>query len=131
MVLPSVSTWLWGHPCMSIPSLVGVNPLQTTWFERGTVSGRVALLLRSAEIQPLFGRFVRLELFPITWFATATGWAATRRTTQTMAKSFVWVLSGAGPGTAPNRSLGRCSTVTKIFPKCWEPVKLESNARGL
>ncbi len=66
MVLPSVFTWRWGHPCMSIPSLVGVNPLQTTWFERGTVSGRVALLLRHAEIQPLFGRFVRLELFPIT-----------------------------------------------------------------
>ena len=35
-------------------SLIGVNPLQTTWLERGTVSGRVALLLRSAEIQPLF-----------------------------------------------------------------------------
>ena len=43
-------------------SLIGVNPLQTTWLERGTVSGRVALLLRSAEIQPLFGRFVRLDL---------------------------------------------------------------------
>ena len=28
--------------------------MQTTWLERGTVSGRVALLLRSAEIQPLF-----------------------------------------------------------------------------
>ena len=43
-------------------SLIGVDPLQTTWLERGTVSGRVALLLRSAEIQPLFDRFVRLEL---------------------------------------------------------------------
>ncbi len=28
---------------------VGVNPLQTTWFERGAVSGRVALLPRSRE----------------------------------------------------------------------------------
>ena len=35
--------------------------MQTTWLERGTVSGRVALLLRSAEIQPLFERFVRLQ----------------------------------------------------------------------
>ena len=28
-------------------------------MERGTVSGRVALLLRSAEVKPLFDRFVR------------------------------------------------------------------------
>lgn len=38
-------------------SFIGVNPLQTTWLEHGIVSGRVALLLRSAEIQPAFGRF--------------------------------------------------------------------------
>ena len=38
-------------------SFIGVNPLQTTWLEPGIVSGRVALLLRSAEIQPAFGRF--------------------------------------------------------------------------
>ena len=31
--------------------------MQTTWLERGTVRGRVALLLRSAEIQPLFEDF--------------------------------------------------------------------------
>jgi hypothetical protein len=31
--------------------------LQTTWTEHGIVSGRVALLLRSAEIQPAFDRF--------------------------------------------------------------------------
>jgi hypothetical protein len=37
---------------------VGVNPLQTTWMGRGTVSSRVALLLRSAEVKPLFERFV-------------------------------------------------------------------------
>ena len=30
----------------------GLNPLQTTLMERGTVSGRVALLLRSTEVQP-------------------------------------------------------------------------------
>ena len=28
-------------------------------MERGTVSGRVALLLRSAEVKPLFDRFVQ------------------------------------------------------------------------
>jgi hypothetical protein len=30
--------------------------------ERGIVSGRVALLLRSAEIKPLFSRFVRKNI---------------------------------------------------------------------
>ena len=46
---------------MTIPLVIGVNPLQTTLFERGIVSGRVALLLRSAEIQPVFVRFVSLR----------------------------------------------------------------------
>ena len=39
---------------MTIPIVNGVNPLQTTLLELGIVSGRVALLLRSAEIQPVF-----------------------------------------------------------------------------
>jgi hypothetical protein len=39
---------------MTIPPVIGVNPLQTTLLELGIVSGRVALLLRSAEIQPVF-----------------------------------------------------------------------------
>ena len=43
-------------PCQFQPA-IGVDPLQTTWAERGTVSGRVALLPRSAEIQPPFVRF--------------------------------------------------------------------------
>ena len=43
---------------MIISSVTGVNPLQTTLLELGIVSGRVALLLRSAEIQPVFDRFV-------------------------------------------------------------------------
>ena len=43
---------------MIIPPVTGVNPLQTTLLELGIVSGRVALLLRSAEIQPVFDRFV-------------------------------------------------------------------------
>ncbi len=43
---------------MTIPLVFGVNPLQTTLFELGIVSGRVALLLRSAEIHPVFVRFV-------------------------------------------------------------------------
>ena len=47
-------------------SFIGVNPLQTTWLEHGIVSGRVALLLRSAEIQPLFGRFSDWIQNPIT-----------------------------------------------------------------
>ena len=45
-------------PSMLIPLVIGVNPLQTTLFELGIVSGRVVLLLRSAEIQPVFVRFV-------------------------------------------------------------------------
>ena len=48
---------------MTIPLVIGVNPLQTTRLERGIVSGRVALLLRSAEIHPLFERFVNDGLF--------------------------------------------------------------------
>ena len=39
---------------MTISPVIGVNPLQTTLLELGIVSGRVALLLRSAEIQPVF-----------------------------------------------------------------------------
>ena len=44
---------------MTISIVNGVNPLQTTLLQLGIVSGRVALLLRSAEIHPLFERFVR------------------------------------------------------------------------
>ena len=43
---------------MTIPLVIGVNPLQTTLFRLGIVSGRVALLLRSAEIHPVSVRFV-------------------------------------------------------------------------
>jgi hypothetical protein len=42
------------YPLMTIPNVIRVNPLQTTLLELGIVSGRVALLLRSAEIQPVF-----------------------------------------------------------------------------
>ena len=41
---------------------MGVNLLQTTGNERGPVSSRVALLLRSAEGKPLFYDFC----FPLT-----------------------------------------------------------------
>ena len=54
------TTPVWA-PSMTIPLVTGVNPLQTTWLERGIVSGRVTLLLRSAEIQPLFVRFVQMD----------------------------------------------------------------------
>lgn len=46
----------------------GVNPLQTTLLELGIVSGRVALLLRSAEIQPVFVRFSNERHSPFTPF---------------------------------------------------------------
>ena len=66
-------------------SFIGVNPLQTTWLEHGIVSGRVALLLRSAEIQPLFGRFSDWIQIPIThhttqinWLMAARGWRRTQ-----------------------------------------------------
>ena len=41
----------------------------------GIVSGRVALLLRSAEIQPVFGRFSMngIRHSPPPWLANATG----------------------------------------------------------
>ena len=53
----SATCWL-GTPSMIIPPVIGVNPLQTTLLGLGIVSGRVALLLRSAEIQPVSDRFV-------------------------------------------------------------------------
>ncbi len=43
---------------MTIPLVIGVNPLQTTLLQLGIVSGRVALLLRSTEIHPVLLRFV-------------------------------------------------------------------------
>ena len=47
--------------------------MQTTWMRRGTVSGRVALLLRSAEIQPpshdLFDWFLPRNPIPPTFAA--------------------------------------------------------------
>jgi hypothetical protein len=55
---PPVNKQFAGAPSMTISLVNGVNPLQTTLLELGIVSGRVALLLRSAEIQPVFGRFV-------------------------------------------------------------------------
>ena len=57
LVPPCKFTTLARVPSMTIPIVNGVNPLQTTLLELGIVSGRVALLLRSAEIQPVFGRF--------------------------------------------------------------------------
>ena len=43
---------------MIISIVIGVNPMQTTLLQLGIVSGRVALLLRSTEIQPVLLRFV-------------------------------------------------------------------------
>jgi hypothetical protein len=69
---------------MTIPLVIGVNPLQTTLFELGIVSGRVALLLRSAEIHPVFVRFVSLreqsripsQLLPAPSSREGFGWLA-------------------------------------------------------
>jgi len=62
---PCLRKCLLGYSANHNQICVGVNPLQTTWMERGTVSSRVALLLRSAEVKPLFNRFVQqlLNLF--------------------------------------------------------------------
>ena len=77
MVSTSKLTQFAGAPSMTISLVNGVNPLQTTLLELGIVSGRVALLLRSAEIQPVFGRFVTEWHSPFTpthtWHAFATG----------------------------------------------------------
>ena len=62
MVSTSTFTTRAGAPSMTISLVNGVNPLQTTLLELGIVSGRVALLLRSAEIQPLFVRFVKQSI---------------------------------------------------------------------
>lgn len=51
---------------MTIPLVIGVNPLQTTLLKLGIVSGRVALLLRSAEIHPVFeDLLMALAILPI------------------------------------------------------------------
>jgi hypothetical protein len=42
-------------------------------MERGIVSSRVALLLRSAEIKPLFPRFVLLNISPPKSYVRYTG----------------------------------------------------------
>ena len=58
---------IWDISNDNAPPGTRINPLQTTWFEQGIVSSRVALLLRSAEIKPLFVGFVLcfVHLFPI------------------------------------------------------------------
>ena len=58
LVPPGAATRRAWAPSMTIPLVIGVDPLQTTLLELGIVSGRVALLPRSAEIQPGFVRFV-------------------------------------------------------------------------
>ena len=50
----------WGH-ARQFHSLIGVNPWQTTLIDHGSVSSRVALLPRSAELQPSISRFVNIH----------------------------------------------------------------------
>ena len=40
-------------------------------MERGTVSGRVALLLRSSEVKPLFDRFVQQTIVGLSLFLSS------------------------------------------------------------
>lgn len=47
--------------------------MQTTLSERGIVSSRVALLLRSAEIKPLFHGFVIMGKYPSSIFGGRRG----------------------------------------------------------
>jgi hypothetical protein len=111
----------------------GVNPLQTTWMERGTVSSRVALLLRSAEVKPLFKRFVQLEklnlyfifihavtlglaLSPAVWRIVST--ANTQRVNQT--NSFKTAV-GKVPGEKTCLMKESNDLVDEIrFSMCWE-----------
>lgn len=48
-----------------------MNPLQPTWIVQSTVSIRVALLVRSAEVNLLFNRFVYLLMNVFFSFFTA------------------------------------------------------------
>jgi hypothetical protein len=58
---------------MTISEIIGLDPLQTTEIERGIVSSRVALLLRSAEIQPKFFDHIKFGFKPNTRRAVARG----------------------------------------------------------
>ena len=84
---------------MTISIVNGVNPLQTTLLELGIVSGRVALLLRSAEIQPVFGRFSiewHSPFSPSLYWRHATGRVCTAGAAifQVPGEGVEWGLSG-------------------------------------
>ena len=106
--------------------LVAINPLQTTWFGRGTVRSRVALLLRSTEVSvcpsicphrssrsagsPLFWRRAR---FRAGWLQGSQGraWAADlsspgRGLALTAARSRSGDLHERGQGSNPANRLG-------------------------
>ena len=102
---------------MTISLVNGVNPLQTTLLELGIVSGRVALLLRSAEIQPVFGRFVTEWHSPFT--PTQTGGVMLPggrrgRGETAHAPSPPYLCCRAGPTTAAQSAVG--------MPRCTKPV---------
>ena len=68
-------------------------------MQGGTVSGRVALLLRSAEVKPYLCRFVQqlLDLFHALCSGLVTGWAAA----QGHAEVFMTFVGGGGLGQYP------------------------------
>lgn len=92
---------------MTIPLVIGVNPLQTTLLELGIVSGRVALLLRSAEIQPVFEDLFEELLFflPLLLLSTelqghSAMWPHSAQVTQNRAYSLCGQVYGQQCGTA-------------------------------
>ena len=104
-------------------SFIGVNPLQTTWPKRGIVSGRVALLPRSAEIQPPFHRFsdwtspkanhpTHLPYHPT---------PAPRRSTAPLLMP-CWLLQSRPPLVLRNGSLSRLSSRPGRGPFCAGPT---------
>ena len=100
---------------MTISIVGGVNPLQTTLLVRGIVSGRVALLLRSAEIQPLYGRFVQnsfIEKMDFNAYLFSIDTPLNKSTTQTQSKHPSSLLAeavvlGVGAGVARRRKFAQ------------------------
>ena len=113
---------------MTISLVNGVNPLQTTLLELGIVSGRVALLLRSAEIQPVFGRFSTERHSPFTPILALSRSATGRLTLQ---KGVLWC-QGARQGAAQRRGreLNRGSTLGATR-RGWQPLGLSAAVNAL
>jgi hypothetical protein len=80
-----------------------INPLQTTLIERGIVSSRVALLLRSAEIKPIVLQICSYEQhLSLSFFFLSVGVlkgycnAYPRAIATEGSELFIFLLDGAG-----------------------------------